>query len=202
MSKKQQYYLKGQMLGACNCGWGCPCNFEEPPTAGFCEGTYVWHVETGGYAGVTLDGCTFAMCNTFPGAIHLGNGNGVVIVDDSVKPEQRAAIESMIQEAAPFSVFIDLTANFLGFRYQPFELSLNGIRSRASIPGTLELELAPIKNPVTGEDELAVLNKPTGFTSKIQELCSADTHRFETEGMSFHHDGRYGEFSLFEYPMK
>ena len=173
MSVPQRYYLKGQMLSACNCDWGCPCNFEEPPTAGFCEGTYLWHVETGHYAGVTLDGCTFAMYNTFPGAIHLGNGDGVVIVDDRVSSEQRTTIESMIREAAPFSVFMDLTSNFLGFRYQPFELSLNGIRSTATIPGTMELELAPIKNPVTGEDELATLTKPTGFTAKIQELCSA-----------------------------
>ena len=142
------------------------------------------------------------MYNTFPGAVHLGNGNGVVIVDDRVSLEQRAAIESMIQEAAPFSVFMDLTVNFLGFRYQPFELSLNGIHSSVTIPGTLELELAPIKNPVTGEDELAVLNKPTGFTSKVQELCSADTHRFETAGMTFDHSGKYGEFSPFEYPIQ
>ena len=141
------------------------------------------------------------MYNTFPGAVHLGNGNGVVIVDDRVSSQQRAAIESMIREVAPFSVFMDLTGNFLGFRYQPFELSLDGIRSRAAIPGTMELELAPIKNPVTGGDELAVLNKPTGFTSKVQELCSADTHRFKTEGMSFDHSGKYGEYSPFKYPI-
>ena len=26
------YHFSGVMLGACSCDWGCPCNFEAPPT--------------------------------------------------------------------------------------------------------------------------------------------------------------------------
>src|SRR5262252_6759515 len=35
MAEKTPYHLKGVLLGACNCDWGCPCNFEAPPTYGF-----------------------------------------------------------------------------------------------------------------------------------------------------------------------
>ncbi len=76
---------------------------------------------------------------------------------------------------------------------------MDGIRSRVTIPGVLELQFGPMKNPVTGEDELATLNKPTGFTSNVQELCSADTHRFNVEGTTFDYSGKYGEFSPFVY---
>jgi hypothetical protein len=199
LAENKEYLLKGIMLGACNCGWGCPCNFEEPPTPGFCEGTYVWHLEYGHYAGTMLDGSTFAMCNRFPGAVHEGNATTVVIVNDGVPLEQQAVLEVMIQNVPPFSVFMDLTSDFRGFRYLPFDLRLDGIRSGVTVPGALELQLGPMKNPVTGEDELATLNKPTGFTSKVQELCSADTHRFNVGGMTFDHGGKYGEFSPFEY---
>ena len=113
--------------------------------------------------------------------------------------EQRAVIEAMIQEVPPFSVFMDLTSDFRGFRYLPFDLRLDGIRSGVTVPGALELQLRAMKNPVTGEDELATLNKPTGFTSKVQELCSADTHRFNVEGMAFDYSGKYGEVSPFVY---
>ena len=69
------------------------------------------------------------------------------------------------------------------------------------MPGILELSLTPIINPVTGDVELATLEKPTGFTSKIQEMCSTAVHRLTAEGMSFECPGKYGEFSLFDYPL-
>src|SRR5918999_1762991 len=100
-----------------------------------------------------------------PAAIHLGNLTTVVIVDERADERQRQAIEAMINNAPPFSVFFSLTSNFLGFRYAPFEVHLDGIRSRITIPRIYELELTPMTNPVTGEIELATLLKPTGFTS-------------------------------------
>ena len=44
------------------------------PSYGNCEGVYVWHVETGRYDGVSLDGAAFGQVGLFPEAIHLGNG--------------------------------------------------------------------------------------------------------------------------------
>jgi hypothetical protein len=58
---------------------------------------------------------------------------------------------------------------------------------------------APILNPVTGEEEPATLLKPKGFTSQLQELCATAVLRFSTEGLSYDHSGKYGEFSPFEY---
>lgn len=41
--------------------------------------------------------------------------------------------------------------------------------------------------------------KPKGFTSKQQELCSTSALRLTSEGLSFDHSGKDGEFCLFEY---
>ena len=108
-------------------------------------------------------------------------------------------VEAMIQQIPPFSIFHSLLSTFLGFRYMAMTLQLDGIRSRLTIPGTVEWQLTPMKNPVTGEDEYATLIKPTGFTSKRQELCATATFRLTTEGITFDHSGQYGEFSPFEY---
>ena len=32
--------MAGQIIGACNCAWGCPCNFDAPPTYGHCDRVY------------------------------------------------------------------------------------------------------------------------------------------------------------------
>ena len=200
MTQSNNYHLKGHLLGACNCAWGCPCNFEEPPSYGPCEGVYLWQVDTGHYDGVELDGLVISEVSKFPEAIHLGNGTSVYLVDERATEEQRQAIESMVRKEAPFSVFIDLTTQFMGFRYVPFEVTIDGINSHATIPGKLDMHLAPMKNPVTGKDELATLNKPTGFTSQIQELCTTSAFKFDGEGLSVEFPGKYAEFCPFEYP--
>ena len=199
MTQAKKYHLKGHLLGACKCAWGCPCNFEEPPSYGSCQGVYLWQVDSGQYKGVDLSGLIISEVSKFPEAIHLGNGTSVYLLDERADEEQRQAMESMVQNEAPFSVFIDLTTDFIGFRYVPFQVTIDGINSHASIPGKLDLHLVPMKNPVTGEDELATLNKPTGFTSQIQELCTTSAFTFEGDGLSVDFPGKYGEFCPFEY---
>src|SRR2546428_208849 len=54
MADQQSYYLKGHLLGACSCDWGCPCSFEARPTQGFCEGNYAWHIAEGHYQGTPM----------------------------------------------------------------------------------------------------------------------------------------------------
>lgn len=202
MGEKISYHLKGTLLVGCNCDWGCPCNFEAPPTKGFCEGSVLWHVQAGTYGQVHLDGLNFAWLLHSPGPLHLGNITSLFLVDERANARQRQALEEMLTknpDVLPFSIFMSLTGSFLGVRNVPFEIALNGIHSRARIPGTLELQLAPMKNPVTGKDELATLLKPTGFTSQHQELCSTSTLRLTSEELSFDHSGKYGEFATFEY---
>ena len=46
-----EWSMQGTLLGACSCDWGCPCSFDAPPTRGFCEGGYVWHIDTGNFGG-------------------------------------------------------------------------------------------------------------------------------------------------------
>ena len=199
MAQEKKYSLKAQMVSGCNCAWGCPCNFEVPPSYGNCEGVYMWHVESGDYNGVSLDGTTFGQFGLYPEAIHLGNGTVFDVIDERLSPEQRAVVEIILTEVEPFSVFHDLATTFLGFKYVPMELHLDGIRSGIKIPDVLDLQLDAMKNPVTGEDELATLSKATGFTANVTELCSADRFTFEVGGKSYDYSGKYGEFCAFEY---
>ena len=38
MQAKTKWRIAGEEVGACNCNWGCPCQFNAPPTLGRCEG--------------------------------------------------------------------------------------------------------------------------------------------------------------------
>ena len=199
MAQQTTYYLKGEVVGGCNCDWGCPCNFEVAPSYGFCEGDYVWVLEQGHFGDVMLDGLSFGMFFHSPEAIHLGNLTTVTVIDERATPPQRQAIEEMVTQVVPFSVFTSLSSNILAVRYAPFQVRLDGINSHITISDIFELGLTPMTNPVTGEPELATLHKPTGFTSQVQELCTTTVERFNVEGLSYDHSGKYAEYAPFEY---
>ena len=57
----ENWRLTGTVLVACNCDWGCPCNFNARPTTGKCEGGWTWHVDKGSSGGITLDGLNFSV---------------------------------------------------------------------------------------------------------------------------------------------
>jgi hypothetical protein len=61
------WLLKGIVIGACNCDWGCPCNFDAPPTYGNCNGTYIWQIQKGQFWDVNLDGFGMGWVGESPG---------------------------------------------------------------------------------------------------------------------------------------
>ena len=92
----ESWRLNGNVLVACNCDWGCPCNFNAPPTTGKCEGGWTWHVEEGAYGDIALDGLNFSVYANWPGAIHEGNGEALILIDARADTAQRAAIEVLL----------------------------------------------------------------------------------------------------------
>ena len=88
--------LTGRMVITCNCDWGCPCNFNARPTHGRCEGGWTWHVDRGSYGTVALDGLNFSVYAKWPGAIHEGNGEALILIDERADGPQRKAIEELL----------------------------------------------------------------------------------------------------------
>lgn len=87
-----KWMLKGDALGACSCDWGCPCNFDAPPTKGWCHGGYSFHINEGDYNGTKLSGLNVGWFGNSPAALHLGNVVGLILVDEKADDAQRAAI--------------------------------------------------------------------------------------------------------------
>ena len=64
-----EWSLAGSVLIACNCDWGCPCNFNAMPSTGHCEGGWTWHVDRGRVDSTALDGLSFSVFCKWPGAV-------------------------------------------------------------------------------------------------------------------------------------
>jgi hypothetical protein len=198
----ESWTMKGATFGPCNCDWGCPCNFDAPPTYGHCDGVYVWALSEGRYGDVGLDGLNFAWAAHSPGAIHEGNLTAVWLVDQKASEEQRAALETLATGPAglPFDILSSVTSTLLDTIYASFAVELAGIDTRAKVGDVFEVVQSRVKNPVTGEEEELYLDKPRGFTSIRSELGMAEVAYFQVDGLVLEGmSGKYAEYAEFEY---
>src|SRR5205807_4991271 len=173
-----RWSLRGDLVGVCNCDWGCPCNFDAPPTYGSCEGFYARLVTEGRFGDVSLDGVKFVAGGHSPGPVHEGGSIDVLILDEAMSSGQRAAIERLHGGGGvgePFDIFASIRARLLALVVAPIEFEAAGIRSRVLVAdgAILEMSISRIANPVTGVEEEIYLDKPTGFTSLRSEMGMA-----------------------------
>jgi len=176
MNDKTKWSLEADFLQACNCDYGCPCEFSAPPTTGFCEGIGAWRITTGAYGNVKLDGLGVAFGARWPKAIHEGNGTCGLIFDERATPEQRAALLQICSGQAgglPFEILVTTFSKILDPRYMPFQFNFNGRNSSVQIGTAMSLAVEPIKNPVTREPESVRVQHATGFIFKEAEAVSA-----------------------------
>jgi hypothetical protein len=97
--------IEGEWFKNCNCDPGCPCDFNQAPTHGQCEGVIAMRVAKGHFGDVSLDGVKFAGAAWWPGRIDEGDGHIVPIVDDSVSEEQRQAVLTLLSGQAGGTLF-------------------------------------------------------------------------------------------------
>ena len=198
-----KWFIDANYLQACNCDYGCPCEFSAPPTAGFCHGVGVWKIDRGRYDNVALDGLSLGFAATWPGAIHEGNGTVCLFVDERANEQQRAALLDIGSGKAgglPFEILANTFTTLMEARFVPFDVKLNGVASTARLGNNdLRIELESIKNPVTGQPEQVAVNHGTGFIFKDAECASAREGSVALNGMNFSYPNKAGFIAKIHY---
>jgi hypothetical protein len=186
--------LEGEWIKNCNCAFGCPCDFNARPTNGKCQGLAGMRITKGHFDEVRLDGLAFAVTVSFPGPLHEGNGQMQPIVDERASPAQREALFNIMSgknsaEGTLFNIFSLIVTKIHDPIFAPvkFEFDKNARTARLSIPGVLETDVEPIKNPVTGAPHRIKVVVPEGFEHIEGEVASANIRstaaiKFETKG--------------------
>ncbi len=183
---RTEWHLKGDWIKNCNCAFGCPCDFNALPTHGDCKGLMGMRIAQGHFGDVRLDGLAFIVVLEFPGALHEGNGTIQPIVDARADSRQREAIFAILSgqhsdEGTLFHIVSLIVSRVLDPIFAPiaFDFDLNGRTARVSIPGVLETETQPIRNPVSGAPHRIQVLMPEGFEHRKAEIASA---RIESTG--------------------
>jgi len=188
MSEKIKWDFEADFLQACNCDYGCPCEFSAPPTLGYCEGIGAWRIKTGKFGDVKLDGLGVGFVAHWPKALHEGNGTCQLFFDERATPQQRDALLQICSGQAgglPFEIIVTTFSKVLEPRFVKFNFNFQGRNSSVQIGNAVDVALEPIKNPVTGEPESVRINHATGFIFKEAECVSAAKMNTNTGELKF-----------------
>lgn len=177
------WHITGPQISTCNCDWGCPCQFNAMPTYGDCRAAGAMRIDKGHFGAVTLDGLLWVAVFAWPKAVHEGNGEALVIIDERADAAQRDALLKILtgQETVPGATHFNVFASTLSKVHDPiftrieFEADMEAATGRFRVPDVVESSVEPIRNPVTGAVHRARVVLPEGFEYLMAEYASSST---------------------------
>lgn len=196
------WMIKGPHINTCNCDYGCPCQFNAPPTRGNCHASFAMRIDEGHFGDTNLAGVKFAACAAWPGAIHEGHGEVQAVVDTTASEDQRNAILTILagKETAPGATIFNVFTSVLETVHKPLflpirlEADIDAATGSFSVDGFVEADIEPIRNPVTGEAHRVRVTIPDGFEYHEAEYASGSAR---ASGLITHEwSGRHAHLAL------
>ncbi len=193
--------FKATELSACNCAYGCPCQFNALPTYGHCEAMVGMQFHEGHFGDTRLDGLRAVCIMQWPGPVHEGGGKAFIIIDEAADEAQREALVTILSGgeteagATIFNVFAATYDEVFEPAFAPIEMAVD-VEARTGhvkVAGMAESSARPILNPVTGEEHRARISLPNGFEYTLAEVGSST---FQTTGpIALSNEDRYAQFA-------
>ncbi|OGQ00513.1 MAG: hypothetical protein A2Z40_03735 [Deltaproteobacteria bacterium RBG_19FT_COMBO_60_16] len=197
--------VDGEYFENCNCDVLCPCittNLQGKPTQGHCDVVLAYHIATGKYDGVKLDGLNAVMAATSPGAMALGNWKVAVYLDRRGSPEQRKALEAIFTGAAggPMAAFSPFVGEILGAKVVPITYESSGTKRRVAVEGIMDLSVEGILG-ADGKSAMVVDNVAHPCNSSLAIAQGVDS-RYTDHGMRWEISGKNGHYSPIHWEVK
>lgn len=185
-----RWEIKGTEFGSCNCDYGCPCQFNGQPSSGdgSCKALNIAQIDQGRYGETGLDGTRFAWLACWPGPVHEGNGEFLLLIDDRTDDKQREAIRRIVYDEdensvpSPYSIYMSTckTVHEPIFAQIDCRFDVEARTAHVEISGIGVCDVEPVRNPVTGEPHRAQIVLPDGFHSTVAETASGSV---KTQGV-------------------
>jgi hypothetical protein len=192
----------GRELVNCTCEYGCNCQFNALPDKGYCHAVSAIQIDQGYHGSTPLAGLCVVGIFKWPDAIHKGQGQAMMLIDERADPAQREALLRIMggEDTDPFATVFAVFASTIETLHEPafvpiqFEVDVTGRRGSLSIPGYVEMTGEPIRNPVTDAEARAQICLPDGFEYEVAEIGSASS-RTTGGPMDIEIESKYGQFA-------
>jgi len=138
-----KWNVSGSYFEACNCDVACPCVFLSAPTEGECDVLLAWHVDSGRYGDVPLDGLNVALAAHAPGHMLKVKWDVALYLDERASPAQKEALGTIFggQAGGEPAALGPLVGKVLGVRSTKIEFEAKGKHRTLRIPDVAEMEI-------------------------------------------------------------
>ena len=175
-----EWEVKAREFANCNCNYGCPCQFNALPTHGHCRAVVGYAIDEGHFGTTELDGLRAVYVAKWPGAVHQGNGELQIIIDERADATQREALRTILygDETDPGTTVWNVFRSMITTVHDPlyadiqFEVDIEARRASLTVPNLVDMTGEPIRNPVTGAEHRARIELPNGFEYTVAEMGS------------------------------
>ena len=173
-----EWELHAMEFGNCNCGYGCPCQFNDLPTHGNCQAIGFFRVDRGHFGGTRLDGLNMAFAVAWPGAVHEGRGKMQPIIDKRADEAQRRGLLSIMtgKETKEMSTFFAVYTAMCDTVHEPvytdirIDVDKDKRMAKCEAVGVANGRGEPIRNKVTGAEHRVGIMLPNGFEFTQNEV--------------------------------
>jgi hypothetical protein len=208
MTNVPKWRVEGDWFDVCRCTIPCPCEFAQAPTDNYCEGVLAWHINSGDFGGVRLDGLNVLALGAFEGNLWSGSTKVKmgIFMDERADERQREALQTIFSgQGGGFpAMFASLIGETRGIEFAPieFELAPDLSRWRARVPGKVEASAEALGGPMTPPGKLVQTINPPGSEvgpGTVATWGVASVDRADAMGFSFDWPGRSSKHIAFAW---
>ena len=208
MAGVPSWHIRGDWFDTCNCSIPCPCTFAQAPTNGDCEGILAWHIRTGTYGDVRLDGLSVMAVGAFTGNIWEGQTKAsmAMFLDERADERQREALQLIFGGRvggwpATFAGFIGEVRG-MEFAHIDFHVEEDLGSWRAEIRGKLTSSAEALGGPTTPPGKRVQVHNAGGCETGpggIATYGRATADTADVFGFNWNHAGRSSKHIGFDW---
>ena len=203
---QKQWQIGGDYFENCNCKVVCPCVLSpnQPltsrPTEGACELATAYHITSGSYDNITLNGLNVALIVRFPGPMAEGNGAVALYFDERANEQQRQALQAIFSGSAggPLGVLAPLISTVLGAKTVPITFQIAGKRRSVEIPNIMHMAIHPLPS-LDPNNEIWALNAHPFAAPQVAMAVGDQNSTWMDYGMSWDNSGKNGHYTTFNW---
>lgn len=194
--------IQGEYFENCNCDIVCPCLFSplEPmtstPTEGACEVAFGFHVASGSFGEVSLDGLNVGLIARTPGRMADGNWQVALYLDDRADEAQSAALQAIFTGAAGgvMANLAPLIGEVLGVRPASISWHQDGRKRSITIDDVMSLAVhaAPSINP---DGEIWASNAHPFAPAGVAMAVGDEGSTYADHGMQWDNSGKNAHYA-------
>ena len=165
-----------------------------------CDVALVFHIESGKYGEVKLDGLNVVVAAHAPWAMGEGNWTVAAYIDEKADDRQTEALDTIFTGGAggPMAAFAPLIGTNLGAKKVPIAYRIDGKNRSAEIPQVMSMNVRPL--PTMREDgEMWVgIGHPIS-PDKLALAMGGEHSTFGDHGMRWDNSGKNAHYAPFRW---